>query len=79
MRDEAQRIQAEPGPVAAATGYLLFIWSPAGYRLEEREGQPPAVGTLVDLGELGRQEVQKVGPSPLPGDARPCAFLTAVP
>jgi hypothetical protein len=61
------------------TDYLLFIWAPTGYRLEERTGETPAVGDLVELGELGRQEVQKVGPSPLPGDARPCAFLTAVP
>ena len=28
----------------AEAGYLLFIWTPTGYRLEEREGQPPAVG-----------------------------------
>jgi hypothetical protein len=64
---------------SARTGHLLFIWAPTGYRLEEREGPPPAVGDLVELGELGRQEVQKVGSSPLPGDPRPCAFLTAVP
>jgi hypothetical protein len=69
----------EPAPGAVGSGYLLFIWTPTGYRLEEREGQAPAIGTMVELGELGRQEVQKVGPSPLPGDARPCAFLTAVP
>jgi hypothetical protein len=70
---------SESEPTAAATAHLLFIWTPTGYRLQEREGPPPVVGELVDLGELGRQEVQKVGPSPLPGDARPCAFLTAVP
>ena len=63
----------------AEAGYLLFIWTPTGYRLEEREGQPPMIGTLVELGELGRQEVQKVGSSPRPGASRPCAFLTAVP
>ena len=68
-----------PGAAEVDAGYLLFIWTPTGYRLEERTGDPPAVGTMVELGELGRQEVQKVGPSPLPGDARPCAFLTAVP
>ena len=61
------------------TGHLLFIWTPTGYRLQEREGPPPAVGDVIDLGELGRQEVQKVGASPLPGDSRPCAFLTAGP
>ena len=60
-------------------GHLLYIWTPTGYRLQERDGPPPAVGDMIELGELGRQEVQKVGASPLPGDARPCAFLTAVP
>jgi hypothetical protein len=70
---------SESEPAVAATAHLLYIWTPTGYRLEEREGEPPAVGQMVELGELGRQEVQKVGSSPLPGDARPCAFLTAVP
>jgi hypothetical protein len=65
--------------VTAPTGYLLFIWTPTGYRLAERDGEPPAVGDVVELGELGRQEVQKIGPSPLPGDPRHCAFLAAVP
>jgi hypothetical protein len=70
---------SDPGHAAVEAGYLLFIWTPTGYRLQEREGQAPAVGDLVELGELGRQEVQKVGSSPLPGDARPCAFLSAEP
>ncbi len=70
---------SESAPVVAGTGYLLFIWTPTGYRLEEREGETPVVGAMVELGELGSQEVQKVGSSPLPGDPRPCAFLTAVP
>ena len=64
---------------ATATGHLLYIWTPTGYRLQEREGPPPAVGEMLDLGEFGRQEVQKIGASPLPGDGRPCAFLTAEP
>lgn len=54
--------------------HLLFVWRPTGYELREREGQPPAVGDEVD--EDGVQmRVSKVGPSPLPGDPRPCAFL----
>jgi len=57
-------------------GYLLFVWRPTGYRLEERDGTPPAVGSEVDVGE-GTQRVVKVGPSPLPGDSRPCAYLQA--
>ena len=54
--------------------YLLFIWTPAGYELQEREGEPPPVGSDVELD--GRTErVSKIGASPLPGDPRPCAYL----
>jgi hypothetical protein len=58
-----------------SSGHLLYIWTPAGYRLEERDGEAPAVGAAVDLGDGSRYAVQKLGPSPLPGDDRPCAFL----
>ena len=56
------------------TGYVVFRWSPTGYELVEREGLPPAVGEEVEEGEH-RQRVSKVGPSPLPGDRRRCAYL----
>jgi hypothetical protein len=59
------------------TGHVLMWWSPAGYRLEEREGDVPAVGERVD-GD-GAQVVQKIGASPLPADARPCAYLAPEP
>jgi len=56
--------------------HLLFVWRPSGYELVEREGEPPAVGQSIDFD--GRaQRVTKVGPSPLPGDGRPCAYLIA--
>jgi hypothetical protein len=55
-------------------GYLLFVWTPAGYTLEERDGDPPAVGADIEL-DGDRQQVSKIGPSPLPGDPRPCAYL----
>jgi hypothetical protein len=54
--------------------YLLFVWRPTGYLLQERDGEPPAVGAEIEL-EGDRQRVSKVGPSPLPGDPRPCAYL----
>jgi hypothetical protein len=59
----------------AATGgrYLLFVSKPSGYELRERQGEPPAVGAEVEDGEQ-RLRVYKVGPSPLPGDPRPCAY-----
>jgi hypothetical protein len=54
--------------------YLLFVWTPRGYELREREGDPPAVGTEVE--EDGKlQRVSKLAPSPLPGDDRLCAYL----
>lgn len=54
--------------------YLLFVWTPGGYELQEREGEPPPVGSEVELD--GRAErVSKIGASPLPGDQRPCAYL----
>jgi hypothetical protein len=54
--------------------YLLFVWRPTGYLLQERDGEPPAVGAEIEL-EGDRQRVSKVGPSPLPGVPRPCAYL----
>jgi hypothetical protein len=55
-------------------GYLVFVWSPAGYTLRERSGEPPDVGAEVEDGE-SRFRVTKIAPSPLPGDRRPCAYL----
>jgi hypothetical protein len=56
--------------------YLLFVTKPTGYELAEREGEPPAPGSSVDLeGENGRFTVAKVASSPLPGDDRRCAYL----
>jgi hypothetical protein len=56
-----------------ADGYLLFVWSPAGYSLREMQGEPPAPGhEFADEGRL--LVVNKIGASPLPGDTRPCVF-----
>jgi hypothetical protein len=54
-------------------GYLLFVWSPAGYTLREMDGDLPEVGHRWD--EDGQTlQINKIGVSPLPGDPRPCAF-----
>ena len=29
-------------------GYVLFLWSPSGYRLQELEGDPPPVGAELE-------------------------------
>ena len=54
-------------------GHLLFVWSPGGWTLQEREGEAPALGTTVEHGER-QLRVYKLGPSPLPGDRRRCAY-----
>jgi len=59
--------------------YLLFVWKPTGYELREQDGEPPSVGSVVDLDDGGRQEVNRVAPSPLPGDNRRAAYLQPVP
>jgi hypothetical protein len=56
--------------------YLLFVSKPTGYELREREGELPVVGAVLDE-EEGRMLVTRIGPSPLPGDDRRCAYLQA--
>jgi hypothetical protein len=59
--------------MADGNGYLLFVWSPAGYTLRELDGDPPQVGQ--ELEENGATlVVNKIGASPLPGDTRSCVF-----
>jgi hypothetical protein len=55
------------------SSYVLFVWSPAGWTLQQRDGEPPPVGATVENGET-LLRVSKIGPSPLPGDRRRCAF-----
>ena len=52
---------------------MLFVWSPAGWSLQQREGEPPAVGATIENGDT-LLRISKIGPSPLPGDKRRCAF-----
>jgi hypothetical protein len=61
--------------MADATGHLLFVTKPTGYELAERDGDPPAAGSMIEFDDVGRFEVVKVASSPLPGDSRLCAYL----
>jgi hypothetical protein len=54
-------------------GHVLFVWAPSGWTLQERDGDVPQVGATVEDGDR-LLRVSKVGPSPLPGDARRCAY-----
>ena len=56
-----------------ASGHLLFVWSPSGWTLRERDGEAPAPGSTVEEGARVLR-ISKIGPSPLPGDRRRCAY-----
>ena len=72
-------LEPEPEEGAADEGaeHVLFVWSPSGYALLTRAGDPPPIGSEVGVSG-GRLVVTKIGPSPLPGDRRRCAFLDAL-
>jgi hypothetical protein len=53
--------------------HLIFVWTPNGYVLREREGEPPQVGEEIELDDT-RLRITKLAPSPLPGDSRVCAY-----
>jgi DNA repair exonuclease SbcCD ATPase subunit len=66
----------EPEPV---TAYVLCIAAPSGYRLLDAEGVVPAAGEAVSVpGTDEAYVVVRVGTSPLPDDARICAFAELV-
>jgi len=60
--------------MADGSSYLLFVWTATGYKLQEADGELPEPGSEIEIGER-RQRVSKIGPSPFPGDERPCVYL----
>jgi hypothetical protein len=54
-------------------GYVLMVWSPAGYTLRELDGDPPEPGHEFEDGDR-TLVVSKIGASPLPGDTRAGVF-----
>jgi hypothetical protein len=71
-REQIVLKQHNPEPVP--DGWLAFVHSPDGYRLLEQEGDPPVRNAIVEL-DGGVFTVLRLGPSPLPGDRRRCAFV----
>jgi hypothetical protein len=58
-------------------GYLIFISKPTGYELRQGQGDLPGVGQEMEE-DGARLRVSNIGPSPLPGDRRRCAYLQPV-
>jgi hypothetical protein len=72
----AQKPGESPGPATevAVDGWIAFVSSPDGYRVLPQDGASPACDATIEL-ERDRFRVVRLGPSPLPGDRRCCAFL----
>lgn len=72
--------ETESSSQDGAGTHVLFIWHSSGYQLQARGGPVPEAETEISLSEHGggRYLVSKVGPSPLPGDTRRCAFLEPI-
>ena len=64
----------QPDP-RAAFGVVAFASTPAGYRLVPLDGPVPSIGDIVELSEVGELVALRLGPSPLPDDARTCVYL----
>jgi hypothetical protein len=71
-RERALFVDAQPP--AGPSSHVLFVPG-EGYSLVEEAGAPPAPGTSLELAGQ-RYVVLRLGASPLPDDARTCAFLS---
>jgi hypothetical protein len=79
--DSAWPIERRPRPARAALrpllggtppdGYVLFVATPGGFALVERDGPPPGPDQLLHLDD-GAYCVVSIRRSPLPRDPRPC-------
>lgn len=78
MVEQAVRSSNRPARSAPEQSpfHLLFFPCADGYRIEPRDGPPPAVGSTVEV-DGARFDVTREGPSPLPGDDRRCAYMLA--
>lgn len=75
LRVEFTRLRVVEGPEQPSS-HVLFVPTPTGYLLLEREGAPPSPGEELELSEArGRLVVTRLGRAPLPGERLPCAFL----
>jgi hypothetical protein len=62
-----------------AESHLLFVSTPRGYLLVQREGRAPAAHENVEVpDQTGLFQIAKLAPSPLPDDPRVCAYLERI-
>jgi hypothetical protein len=73
---EADARQAGQIPATDVEGYVAFVPTADGYRLVAIPDSPPELGEKVEVPDSGGGfVVTRYGRSPLPFDARPCAYL----
>jgi hypothetical protein len=78
LRVEFTRLRVVEGPEPPSS-HVLFVPTPKGYLLVDREGAPPSPGDELELAETeGRLVVTKLGRAPFPGERLVCAFLAKV-
>jgi hypothetical protein len=64
----------DAGEARAAVEHTRLICGPSGYALAEVDEPPPLAGARVEHDGTA-YTVWRIGPSPLPDDARLCAIL----
>jgi uncharacterized coiled-coil protein SlyX len=76
----ASETSPSPPDASASRGHLVYAQLADRYVLVECDGDPPEPDAIFELPETGAERllVCRVGKSPLPNDARPCAFAQQV-
>lgn len=68
-------VENGPPPPQPPPRHLVFLRAGARYELREADGPPPDPGEELEPEPGERWLVLKVGASPFPRDARPCAYV----
>jgi hypothetical protein len=80
--EPAESFEAAPShrQAEACRGHVIFAQLAGRYVLLERDDEPPEVGTMIEVSEVGEEmlSVERIGRSPLPDDPRPCVFVQEV-
>src|SRR5262249_13556390 len=74
---EQARAEAEAAPAPSHRETSALVLGDGRYRLVMRDDGPPVVGSEIVVDDTAYRIV-RLGPSPLPGDRRRCAFAELV-